>query len=138
MLYCPHQTIEAHCTNSTPPEKVAEAVGERRGCRSGCLGRAFDWPYGEHPSGCRRNAESYPHPNPSRDRRIPVVLSLPPWGLFLWVLNRLDRLIIHKVTLKIIFDLTVKIIKIIVDIVLKICSTNVEVDECFILFKPLK
>ena len=49
-----------------PTREAAEAVGERRGCRSGCLGRAFDWPYGEYPSGCRRNAESYPHPTPSQ------------------------------------------------------------------------
>ena len=71
---------------------VAKAVRERRGCRSGCLGKAFDWPAGDHPSGCRRHAESYPEPNlPQGDiRRIPVVLSLPPRGLFLWVQNRID------------------------------------------------
>ena len=60
----PVKTIEAHCTKTTAREEAAKAVGERRGCRSGCRGKAFDWPPGEYPSGCRRNAESYPHPTP--------------------------------------------------------------------------
>ena len=53
--------IEAHCTKNTVQRKVAKTVWERRGCRSGCRGGHFDWPDGEHPSGCRSNAEGY-HP----------------------------------------------------------------------------
>ncbi len=63
--------IEAHYTKTTALNPVAKAVRERRGCRSGCRGKAFDWPLGEYPSGCRSNAESYPDP-----------MITPAWGFF--------------------------------------------------------
>ncbi|MBO5101777.1 MAG: hypothetical protein J6C39_04520 [Clostridia bacterium] len=46
LIPCGDRKIEAHCTKITAPKKAAEAVWERRGCRSGYRGGYLGWQLG--------------------------------------------------------------------------------------------